>query len=114
MLERLKLSVTVSRRRNQASHDQCIQRLARKLSLEGWALEAHVKGWPKPPYINDYIPDIRARKNNKTLIIEVETEDTLRVDVAQHGAFQRHADEGPGVTFLLYLAGEDGACRLIN
>lgn len=66
------------------------------------------------PYINDYIPDIRAQKNNKTIIIEVETEDTLRVDVAQHGAFQRHADESPGVTFLLYLAGEDGACRLIN
>ncbi|MFH2112697.1 MAG: hypothetical protein ABIJ47_15725 [Candidatus Bathyarchaeota archaeon] len=108
------MSVTVSRRRNQASHDQCIQRLARKLSLEGWAMEAHVKGWPKPPYINDYMPDIRARKNNKTIIIEVETEDTLRVDIAQHEAFRRHADEETGVMFLLYLAGEDGACRLIN
>lgn len=108
------MSVMVSRRRNQAAHDQCIQRLARKLSLEGWAIEAQVRGWLKPPYINDYIPDIRARKNSKTLIIEAETEDTLRVDAAQHAAFQRHTDEEPGVTFLLYLAGENGSCRLIN
>jgi Holliday junction resolvase len=108
------LGVVVSRRRNQVSHDQCIQRLAKKLSLEGWAIEAHVKGWPKPPYINEYIPDIRARKNNNTLIIEVETDDTLYLDVAQHRAFQRNADETHGAKFLLYLAGDDGTCRLIN
>ena len=108
------MSVMVSRRRNQAAHDQCVQRLARKLSLERWAIEAHVKGWPKPPYINDYIPDIRARKDGKTLIIEVETEDTLHADIAQQEAFRRHTHESPGVTFLLYLVSEDGTWRLIN
>ena len=108
------MSVVVSRRRNQASHDRCVQRLAQGLSLEGWSIEAHVSGWPKPPYINDYIPDIWARKGEATWIIDVETEDTLRMDVAQHSAFQRYAARNPGTMFLLYLASEDGACRLIR
>jgi hypothetical protein len=108
------LSVVVPRRRNQALHDRCIQRLAQGLSLEGWSIEAHVGGWPKPPYINDFIPDIRARKGEDTRIIEVETEDTLNVDIAQHHAFQRYAAGSPGTTFLLYLAREDGTSRLIR
>jgi len=108
------LSVVVPRRRNQGLHDRCIQRLAQGLSLEGWSIEAHVDGWLKPPYIYDFIPDIRARKGEATRIIEVETEDTLSVDVAQHRAFQRYAAENPGTKFLLYLAREDGTSRLIR
>lgn len=108
------MSVLVSRRRNQGLHDRCIQRLAQGLSFEGWSVEAHVSGYLKPPYINEYIPDIRARKGEDTRIIEVETDDTLGADVAQHRAFQRYAAGNPGTTFLLYLAREDGTTRLIR
>jgi len=41
----------VSRRENQVVHDRCVESLARRLSLEGWMVEAHVQGWPKPAYI---------------------------------------------------------------
>lgn len=100
----------VSRRGNQAAHDRCVESLARRLSLDGWMVEAHISGWPKPAYIGEYIPDIRARKNDSTRIIEVETEDTLYSDADQQDAFRRHAAENPGVVFLLYLARDDFTC----
>ncbi len=108
------MSVLVSRRRNQGLHDRCIQRLALGLSFEGWSVEAHVSGYLKPPYINEYIPDIRARKGEATRIIEVETDDTLSLDIMQHREFQRYAAGNPETTFLLYLAREDGTTRLIR
>lgn len=100
----------VSRRGNQAAHDRCVESLARRLSLDGWMVEAHISGWPKPAYIGEYIPDIRARKNDSTRIIEVETEDTLYSDADQQDAFRRHAAENPGIVFLLYLARDDFTC----
>jgi len=108
------LSVLVPRRRNQDLRDRCVQTLARGLSLEGWSIEAHVSGYLKPPYIDDHIPDIRARKGDDTRIIVVETEDTLSANIAQHRAFQRHAGITPRTTFLLYVARADGTCRLIR
>jgi hypothetical protein len=73
-------------------------------------VEAHIPGWPKPAYIGEYIPDIRARRDGSTRIIEVETEDTIISDVDQQGAFRWYAAENPGVVFLLYLAKDDFTC----
>lgn len=97
----------VSRRENQAIHDRCVERLSKRLSLDGWMVEAHVPGWAKPAYIGEFIPDIRARKNGSTRIIEVETEDTLHSDADQQDVFRRYAGKNPGVVFLLYLAKDD-------
>ncbi len=100
----------VSRRENQAVHDRCVESIARRLSLDGWMVEAHISGWPKPAYIGEYIPDIRARKNDSARIIEVETEETLYSDADKQDGFRRHADETPGTVFLMYLAKEDLTC----
>jgi len=100
----------VSRRENQAVHDRCVDRLARRLSLDGWMVEAHVSVWPKPAYIGEFIPDIRARRNDGTMIIEVETEDTIISDADQQDAFRRYAAENQGVAFFLYLAKDDFTC----
>jgi hypothetical protein len=100
----------VSRRENQAAHDRCVESLARRLSLDGWMVEAYISGWPKPAYIGEYIPDIRARRDDSTRIIEVETEDTLYSDADQQNAFRRYAAENPGTVFLLYLARDDFTC----
>jgi len=104
----------VSRRENQAAHDRCVESLARRLSLDGWMVEAHVPGWPKPAYIGEFIPDIRARRNDSTRVIEVETEDTLLSDAEQQETFRRHAAENPGVVFMLYLAREDFTCAYVK
>ena len=108
------MSVLVPRRRHQGLHDRCVQMLARGFSLEGWSVEAIASGWLKPPYIDDHIPDIRALKGDDTRIIKVETEDTLSADIVQHRVFQRHAAGNPRTTFLLYMAREDGTCKLIR
>jgi hypothetical protein len=104
------IRLLVSRRENQAAHDRCVESLAKRLSLDGWMVEAHVPGWAKPAYIGEYIPDIRARKNDSTRIIEVETEDTLYSDADQQDTFRRYAAGTPGVVFLLYLARNDFTC----
>ncbi len=104
----------VSRRENQVAHDRCVESLARKLSLDGWMVEAHVSGWPKPAYIGEHMPDIRARRDGDTRVIEVETEDTLLSDADQHEAFRRYSAETPGVVFMLYLAKEDYTCVYVK
>lgn len=104
----------VSRRENQAAHDRCVDKLARRLSLDGWMVEAHVQGWPKPAYIGEFIPDIRAQRNDSTRIIEVETEDTLISDADQQDAFRRYAAENPGAAFMLYLAKDDFTCVYVK
>ena len=104
----------VSRRENQTAHDVCVDKLARRLSLDGWMVEAQVSGWPKPAYIGEFIPDIRARRNDSTMIIEVETEDTIISDADQQDAFRRHAAENPGVAFFLYLAKDNLTCVYVK
>ena len=104
----------VSRRESQVVHDRCVESLARRLSLEGWMVEAHVQGWPKPAYIGEYMPDIRARRDGGTRVIEVETMDTLLSDADQQDAFRRYATETPGVAFILYLARDDFTCVCVK
>ncbi len=104
----------VSRRENQTAHDRCVDKLARRLSLDGWMVEAHVSEWPKPAYIGEFIPDIRARRNDSTMIIEVETEDTIISDADQQDAFRRYAAEKPGAAFFLYLAKDNLTCVYIK
>lgn len=104
----------VSRRENQLVHDRCVESLARRLSLDGWMVEAHISGWPKPAYIGEYMPDIRARRDGDTRVIEVETMDTLISDADQQDTFRRHAAETPGVVFMLYLARDDFTCAYVK
>ena len=104
----------VSRRENQAVHDRCVESLARRLSLDGWMVEAHVSAWPKPAYIGEFMPDIRARRDGSTRVIEMETMDTLISDADQQDAFRRYAAETPGVVFMLYLARDDFTCVYVK
>jgi len=104
----------VSRRENQVVHDRCVEGLARRLSLDGWMVEAHISGWPKPAYIGEYMPDIRARRDGDTRVIEVETMDTLLSDADQQEALRRHAAETPGAVFMLYLAKDDFTCVYVK
>ena len=104
----------VSRRENQATHDVCMDKLARRLSLDGWMVEAHVSGWPKPAYIGEFMPDIWARRNDGTMIIAVETEDTIISDADQQDSFRRYAAENQGAAFFLYMAKDDLTCVYIK
>ena len=106
----------VSRRENQAAHDRCVESLAKRLSLDGWMVEAHIPGWAKPAYIEEYIPDIRARKDDSTRIIEVETEDTLYSDADQQDAFRQYALKSlePTYTRPSATAGDESTCPAVG
>lgn len=96
----------------QMNHDICVEKKATELKNEGYMVEADLEGWPKPPQIEGYIPDIFAhvRKTNVTRICEVETEETINTDREQWMAFKRYADRYFGVYFWLFVATEGGRC----
>lgn len=104
----------VSLRKNHAVHDRCVESLARRLSLDGWMVEAHIPGWLNPAYIEEYMPDVRAWRDGDTLVIEVETMDTLLSDSDQQDAFRRYAAEAPGAAFMLCLARDDLTCVYVK
>jgi len=58
-----------------------------------YEVEADLSGFSKPKLVGGYIPDIRAKKGNKEVIVEVETTDSVNSerDIKQQGAFQRWA-----------------------
>ena len=93
-------------------HDICVERKANELKNEGFLVEADLEGWPKPPEIEGYIPDIFAcvRKTNITRIYEVETEETIVTDREQWMTFKRYSDRHVGVYFWLFIAIEGGRC----
>lgn len=98
----------------QSAHDKCVEKLANERKNEGNTVEADLDGWDKPPEINGYIPDIRARTRATTRIIEVETEETLESDKDQHDAFKEYAEKNDNVYFWLYLADDEGDCKFKN
>lgn len=69
-------------------------------------MKADVSGWPQPPTVNGYRPDVYATKSGHTQIIEVETDRTD--DQAQHTAFRRHAGQKTNTRFDILLAGPNG------
>ncbi len=60
-------------------HLRLISALVKKLMSEGYSVSADHIGYPngKPPKINEYVPDIYAKKGQKILIVEAETCDSL-------------------------------------
>lgn len=83
-------------RRGQASqskHDRKVRQIARDYQARGYDVSADVAGYPQPPTIGRYRPDVVARKGGHETIVEVETPDPVNSprDIVQQGAFQRAA-----------------------
>ena len=88
----------------QETHDRKVGEVARRLSRQGYRVEADLPGSKKPPSIGGRIPDVVAKKGNRTLIREVETPGTVTKDKAQHAVFRKHAGQKPGTDFRVLLA----------
>jgi len=85
----------------QSVHDRKVRQTARKLTGEGWNVNADLSGYqrPKPIGMDRRVPDIEATKRGHRKIIEVETPDTLEKDKKQQATFRRHAGQKPNTTF---------------
>jgi len=78
---------------NQSKHDRKVREIAKDYEARGYNVSADVPGYPKPPTIGGYKPDVLARKGGQETIVEVETPDSVDStrDIAQQGAFRRAA-----------------------
>lgn len=81
----------------QARHDRMLLLQANKFRAEGYAVAAALDGWPAPGAIDGQVPDVIAERNGETVVIEVETEDTLasKEYLAEHKTFRKWKEQSP-------------------
>lgn len=73
------------------THDRKVRQLASQLKKKGYKIQAHLKTYDTPDGIGkkNHIPDIVATRGKHTIIVEVDTPDT--VDNDQLKTFQLSA-----------------------
>lgn len=87
--------------RSQSEHDKKVQRIAKDLERQGYAVKADVPGFPQPGTISGVRPDVLATKGKVRKIVEVETPDSVDSarDQKQQQAFRQSARRSPNTTF---------------
>jgi len=83
--------MTKRTKRQQSKHDARVRRVAGGYKSQRWKVKANIKGCPAPRNIYGRQPDVIATKGKKMRIVEVETRDSLKKDMAQRKAFKRYA-----------------------
>ena len=87
--------------KSQSKHDREVEKIVEEYKEKGYSVSADIRGYSKPKTVSGYRPDVVATKDNREIIIEVETLDSLNSvrDLEQKGAFQRAARK-PNVKFI--------------
>ena len=82
------------------------RKLANQIKKEGWKLQTDHPGYDQPEPIGKEkrIPDILAKKAGAERIIEVQTQETMQSDDAQHSTFKRRATQKPRTKFEIEKA----------
>lgn len=90
---------------SQTKHNHAIRAEAKSYERRGYDVQADVSGYPKPPTVGGYRPDLMVKKGGQRTIVEVETEDSLNTAhaAAQNGAFLR-ARRRPGTHYRRIIA----------
>ena len=78
---------------SQSKHDRKVREVAKDYEARGYNVGADIPGYPQPPTIGGYRPDVVARKGGQETIVEVETPDSVNSprDIAQQRAFHQVA-----------------------
>ena len=80
---------------DQTCHDSAVRRSAGMLRANGWNVKADVSGYKQPDSIcvdnTCKRPDIVAKKEGHTKIIEWETPNSYDKDREQHSVFRKYA-----------------------
>jgi Holliday junction resolvase len=87
--------------KSKTKHDKKVRSIATRYEAEGYKVEADISGFKTPAPIgkNNRIPDVVAKKNGRTKIIEVETPESLKIDKEQQATFRRSAAHKKSTTF---------------
>lgn len=89
--------------KKQTKHNKAVESSAEYYKKNGYKVKADISGYKRPEIINKRRPDVIACKKKKTVIVEVETPDTLVKDKKQREAFKKHADEDKNTCFRCKL-----------
>jgi len=94
-MESIRFSKMIRTKNTQSKHNREVSNQARKYDSMGFKVHADIKNWPKPATIYGYRPDVTAIKPNKSIIVEVETVDSVNIrrDLSQQRAFRRWASK---------------------
>ena len=84
-------------------HNKAVEKSAEYYKKNGYQVKADISGYKRPEIINKRRPDVIASKKNKTVIVEVETPDTMVKDKKQREAFKEHADRDDRTCFRCKL-----------
>ena len=82
-------------RNTKSKHDKEVESQARKYNSMGFKVHADIKNWPRPATIHGYRPDVTAIKPTNSIVVEVETTDSVNTkrDLNQRKAFRRWASK---------------------
>ncbi len=79
--------------RQQSKHDRGVQASAEYYEQQGYNVQADIPEYDRPRIIGGRRPDVIARSSQETVIVEVETRDTVDKDQAQQETFKEYANE---------------------
>lgn len=85
--------------KQQSAHDEAVKKSAEYYEEQGYAVQADIKGFKKPKTIKERRPDLIAKKKKETVILEVETKETMETDKKQREMFKKYADSHKNVRF---------------
>jgi len=95
-------------KRGQNVHDKRVRQEANKRKRQGFNVRADIPGFPKPPTVGGYRPDVDARKGSARKLIEVETPESKNSarDKGQQAAFRQAARRNKNTKFRRVVADE--------
>jgi hypothetical protein len=84
-------------REAQERHDRMVALVAAQYRERGFAVAAELPGFPPPEPVEGLVPDLVARKEGETVVVEVETRDTLFSEEykGEHKAFRKWKEQSP-------------------
>lgn len=85
--------------RQQSKHDTGVRSTAEYYEQQGYNVSADIPGYDQPRTIDGRRPDVIARSKKETVIVEVETKDSLQKDKPQQETFKDYADSHDKVRF---------------
>lgn len=85
--------------RQQSKHDKGVQASAEYYNQQGYNVQADIPGFARPETVGGRRPDVIAQNNQETVIVEVETKESLEKDREQQQAFEEFADSHKNVRF---------------
>lgn len=78
--------------RQQSKHDEGVRKSAEYYEQKGYGVQADIPGYDRPRTVSGRRPDVIARNPKETVLVEVETQNSVAKDKGQRETFKKYAD----------------------